>query len=47
LFSNQLRVSLNRLFDPLRLHADVSLRHSGGAVLQEPLDKGDINPFAL
>ena len=29
--SNQLRMSLNRLFDPLWLNADVTLCHSGGA----------------
>ena len=37
----------NRFFDPLRLNADVSLGRSGGAVLQEPLDKGNIKPIRL
>ena len=33
-------MSFNRLFDPLRLDADVALRHSGGAVLQEESERG-------
>ena len=37
----------NRLFDPLRLDADVALRHGGGAVLQKPLHKGNIKPICL
>ena len=37
----------NRLLDPLRLNADVSLGHGGGAVLQEPLDKGNVIAVVL
>ena len=33
---------LNSLFDPLWLNADVTLCGGGTAVLQEPLDKGDV-----
>ncbi len=44
---NQLRMPLNRLFDPLRLDADVSLCDCGGAVLQEPLDKGNVIAICL
>ena len=40
-------MSLNRLFYPLRLHADMPLRYRGGAVLQKPLDKGNIKPIRL
>ena len=38
---------LNRLFDPLWLDADVTLRGGGTAVLQEPLDKGDVIAVGL
>ena len=40
-------MSLNRRFDPLRLNADVALCHGGGAVLSEPLDKGNVKPIRL
>jgi hypothetical protein len=40
--SYQLRMSFNRLFDPLRLNADVPLRDSGGAVLSDPPTTGKI-----
>ena len=33
---------LNGLFDPLWLDADVTLCGGGTAVLQEPLDKGNV-----
>ena len=42
LISYQLCVVLNRLLYPLRLDADIALCGGGGAVLQQPLDKGDI-----
>ncbi len=32
-------MSLDRLFNPLRLNADVTLRDGGGAVPQKPLDE--------
>ena len=35
-------MSFNRLFDPLRLDADIPLRDGGGTVLQQPLDKGNV-----
>ncbi len=35
-------MSLNRLFDPLRLHANIALCDRGAAVQQKQLDKGDI-----
>ena len=38
---------LNSLFDPLRFDADVSLSNGGRAVLQEPLDKGNVIPAVL
>ena len=41
-FLYQICMILNRLFDPLWLDADVTLRGGGTAVLQEPLDKGDV-----
>ena len=47
LFLYQLRMSLNRLFDPLRFDADVTLCHGGGAVLQEPLNEGDVVAVVL
>ena len=40
-------MSLNRLFYPLRLNADVTLGDGGGAVLQESLDKGNVIPAVL
>ena len=40
-------MSLNRLFYPLRLNADVTLGDGGGAVLQESLDKGDVIAVGL
>ena len=46
-FSNQFRVPLNRSLNPLRFDADVSLCDSGGAVLQEALDKGDVIAVCL
>ena len=33
---------LNRLLNAQRLYADISLRHRRAAVLQEPLDKGNV-----
>ena len=44
---NQLRVSLNSRFNPLRLDADVALRGRCGTVLQEPLYKGNIIAVVL
>ncbi len=41
-FSYQLCMSFNRFFNPLRLNADIPLRHGCVAVLQEPLHKGNI-----
>ena len=38
---------LNRLFDPLWLDADVTLRGGGTAVLQEPLHQGNIVAVGL
>ena len=38
---------LNRLFDPLWLDANVTLRGGGTAVLQKPLDKGDVIAIGL
>ena len=38
---------LNCLLDPLRLDADVSLRHRCAAVLQEPLNKSNIIAIVL
>ena len=35
-------MSFDCLLYPLRLNPYIPLRHGGGAVLQEPLDKGDI-----
>ena len=35
-------MTLYRLLYPLRLNADVSLRHGDGTVLQEPPDKGNV-----
>ena len=35
------------LFDPLRLDANIPLRHSGGAVLQQPLDQGNVIASAI
>ena len=35
-------MTLDCLFYPLRFDADVSLRHRRAAVLQEPLDKGNV-----
>ena len=40
-------MSLNRLFNPLRLDADITLCDGGGAVLQKPLDKGDVEAVVL
>ena len=40
-------VILNRLFDSLWFDADVTLRGGGTAVLQEPLDKGDVIAVCL
>lgn len=40
-------MALNRLLDPLRLDADVALGDGGGAVLQEPLDEGDVVAVVL
>ena len=37
----------NCLLDPLRLNADVPLRHGGGAVLQEALGQGNILAIVL
>ena len=36
-----------RTLNPLRLDADVSLGHGGGAVLQKPLDKGNVIAVVL
>lgn len=41
----QLRMSLYRPLYSLWLNPNVSLRNGGGAVLQEPLDKGNIIPI--
>ena len=38
---------LNRLFDPLWLDADVTLRGGGTAVLQKPLHQGDVIAIGL
>lgn len=38
----QFRMSFNRLLDPLRFDANVSLRDGCAAVLQQTLDKGDV-----
>ena len=38
----QLCVSLYRPLYPMWLYPNIPLRHSGGAVLQEPLDKGNV-----
>jgi hypothetical protein len=38
---------LYRLFNPLRLYTNISLRGGGAAVLQEPLDKGDVIAVVL
>lgn len=46
-FSYQLRVALNRGLYPLRLNTDIPLRHGGGAVLQKPLDQGDVIAIRL
>lgn len=35
-------MSFNRFFYPLGLDTDVPLRGGGGAVLQEPPDKGNV-----
>ena len=35
-------MSLYRLFDPLRFNSDIPLRDGGGAVLQEPLNQGNV-----
>ena len=43
----QLRVSFNRLFNALRLDADVALRDRSGAVLQKPLDQGNVIAIRL
>lgn len=43
----QLRVAFDGLLYPLRLNADVSLRDRCTAVLQEPLDKGNIIAVVL
>jgi len=37
----------NRLFYPLRLDADVALCDGGGAVLQKPLNKGNVEAVVL
>ena len=46
-FLYQIRMILYRLFDPLWLDADVTLRGGGTAVLQESLDKGDVIAVCL
>ncbi len=40
-------MSLNRLFDPLWLNAYVALRDGGGAMLQKPLDQGNVIAIVL
>ena len=35
-------MSFDCLLYPLRLNPYIPLRHGGGAVLQEPLDKGNV-----
>ena len=40
-------MSLNRPFNPLRLNADITLRHGGGAVLQKALDQGNVISVCL
>lgn len=46
-FSYQLRMSFNRLFDPLRFDADITLRDGCAAVLQQTLDKRNVIPVVL
>ena len=46
-FSYQLRMSFNRLLDPLRFDADVALRDGCAAVLQQTLDKGNVEAVVL
>ena len=41
------KMILNSLFDPLWLDADVTLCGGGTAVLQKPLDKGDVIAICL
>ena len=45
--SQKIRMILNGLFDPLWLNADVTLRGGGTAVLQKPLNKGDVIAIGL
>ena len=40
-------MAFDRLFNSLRLDADISLRDGGGAVLQEALDKGNVISIRL
>ena len=40
-------MSLNGRFNPLRLNANVTLGDGGGAVLQKPLDKGNVVAVGL
>ena len=46
-FLYQLRMSFNRLLDPLGFDADVALRDGCAAVLQQTLDKGDVKAVVL
>ena len=43
----KLCVSLNGSFNSLRLNSNVTLRDGGGAVLQEPLHKGNVVAVGL
>ncbi len=42
LLSQQFRMPINRRLDSLGLNADVPLRDGSRAVLEQPLDKGDV-----
>lgn len=46
-FSYQLRMSFNRLLDPLGFDADVALRDGCAAVLQKALDQGNVKAVVL
>ena len=43
----KLCVSFDGSFDPLRLNANVTLSNGGGAVLEKPLDKGNVVAVGL
>ena len=47
IFLQKISMVLNSLFDPMWLNADVALGNRSGAVLQKPLDKGDVVPVGL